>query len=63
MNDQSSAKIKETFALAIQHHQQGDVSNAEKLCREVLQILPNQPDCMMKMRLITGKIMKSTFPH
>ena len=41
MNEKINLTIKETFALAVQHHQKNNLQVAEKLYREILKTNPN----------------------
>jgi len=41
MNKKKNLTTKETFALAVQHHQKNNLQVAEKLYREILKTNPN----------------------
>ena len=41
MNEKINLTIKETFALAVQHHQKNNLQVAEKLYKEILKTNPN----------------------
>src|SRR5262245_12120201 len=50
------AAIPEAFALAIQHHQAGQLSEAEKIYRQILAVDPNYADALHLLGLIAHQV-------
>ena len=56
MNEKINLTIKETFALAVQHHQKNNLQVAEKLYKEILKTNPNHANTCNNLGSVLKKL-------
>ena len=56
MNKKKNLTTKETFALAVQHHQKNNLQVAEKLYREILKTNPNHANTRNNLGSVLKRI-------
>ena len=57
--EQQTLAIQESIALAVQHHNAGDLAKAEGLYQQVLQADPNQPVALHLLAVIAHQVGKN----
>ncbi len=52
------ATIPEALALAVRHHQAGELSQAEKFCQQILDVNPSHADALHLLGVIAFRVGK-----
>jgi Flp pilus assembly protein TadD len=52
-SDQQTLSIQQSLALAVQHHNEGRLPEAESILQQILQVDPNQPVALHLLGVIS----------